>query len=96
MAGPSGLRHFGDDCLQGYGSRFQSRRVQSTWYVTTRGAYEGGGQERDLAATYRSWAQEWRFEYPFVGKILYAISKHYEKHATRQDARVNVMKRLEH
>ena len=64
--------------------------------TTTRGAYEGGGQERDLAATYRSWAQEWRFEYPFVGKILYAISKHYEKHATRQDARVNVMKRLEH
>ena len=64
--------------------------------TTTRGAYEGGGQERDLAATYRSWAQAWRFEYPFVGKILYAISKHYEKHATRQDARVNVMKRLEH
>ena len=64
--------------------------------VSTRGAYEGGSQERDLAATYRSWAQEWGFEYPFVGKILYAISKHYEKDATRQDARVNVMKRLEH
>lgn len=64
--------------------------------VTKRGAYEGGGQERDLAATYRSRAQEWGFEYPFVGKILYAISKHYEKDATRQDARVSVRKRLEH
>ena len=64
--------------------------------LTTRGAYEGGGQERDLAATYRSWAQAWRFEYPFVGSILDAISKHYEKDATRRDARVSVMKRLEH
>ena len=64
--------------------------------ITKRGAYEGGGQERDLAATYRAWAQAWRFEYPFVGTILDAICEHYEKDATRQDARVNVMKRLEH
>ena len=63
---------------------------------TSRGAYEGGGQERDLATRYRSWAQAWRFEYPFVGSILDAISEHYENYATRQDARVSVMKRLEH
>ena len=64
--------------------------------ITKRGPYEGGGQERNLAATYRAWAQAWRFEYPFVGTILDAISDHYEKDATRHDARVNVMKRLEH
>ena len=32
--------------------------------VTTRGAYEDGEQERDLAARHRAWAR--RFEYPCV------------------------------
>ncbi|MDD9987383.1 MAG: hypothetical protein OXQ31_13995 [Spirochaetaceae bacterium] len=64
--------------------------------ITRREAYEGGGQERDLAGTYRAWAQAGRFEYPFVGTILDAIAEHYEKDAIRQDARVDVMKRLEH
>ena len=64
--------------------------------VTTRGAYEGGGQERDLAAKYRAWAQARRFEYPFVGKILDAIAESYEREAARMDTDVRVRQRLEH
>ena len=80
-----------DDMAAGFRVGTYNRRG-----FTTREAYEGGGQERDLAATYRSWAAAWRFEYPFVAGILDTISKHYEKDATLQDARVSVMKRLEH
>ena len=62
--------------------------------VTTRGPYEGGGQERDLAAKYRAWAQARRFEYPFVGRILDSIAEGYERDATRMDADVRVRQRL--
>ena len=44
--------------------------VRNGRYVAMRGPYEGGGQERGLAAEYRAWAQARRFEYPFVGRIL--------------------------
>ena len=64
--------------------------------VTWRNLYEGGGQERALAARYRGWAQAWRFEYPTVGKILDAISEGYERDAAQEDTDVWVMKRLEH
>ena len=64
--------------------------------VTTRGQYEGGGQERNLAAKYRAWAQARRFEYPFVGKIIDAIAEGYERDAARMDTDVRVRQRLEH
>ena len=64
--------------------------------VTTRGVYEGGGQERALAARYRGWAQAWRFKYPTVGRILDAISESYARDAAREDIEVRVRKRLEH
>ena len=64
--------------------------------ATTRGHYEGGGQERDLAAKYLAWAQVRRFEYPFVGRILDAIAKGYERDAARMDTDVRVRQRLEH
>ncbi len=63
--------------------------------VTTRGAYEGGGQERDLAARYRGWAQARRFEYPFVGRILDTIAEECERDAAREDTEVRVRQRLE-
>ena len=62
--------------------------------VTTRGPYEGGGQERDLASQYRAWAQARRFDSPFVGRILDAIADGYEHDAAREDTRVRVRKRL--
>ena len=64
--------------------------------VTRRDPYEGGGQERDLAARYRAWAQAWRFEYPFVARILDEIAAGYEGDGVREDAEVLVRERLEH
>ena len=64
--------------------------------VTRGGLYEGGGQERDLAAKYREWAQARRFEYPFVGKVLDAIAEGYERDAARVDTDVRVRQHLEH
>ena len=63
--------------------------------VTRRGLYDGGGQERDLAARYRTWAQARRFEYPFVGRILDAIAEGYERDAAWEDTEVRVRQRLE-
>ena len=56
----------------------------------TRGPYEGGGQERDLAAKYLAWAQARRFEYPFVGKIIDAIAEGCERDAALMDTDVRV------
>ena len=70
--------------------------VHNSRGVTTRRPYEGGGQERDLAAKYRAWAQARRFEYPFVGRILDAIAQGYEQDAARKDTDVRVRQRLEH
>ena len=64
-----------------------------------RGAHyrgEGGGQERDLAAKYRTWAQRAAFEYPFVGRVLEDIAASYDREAEWHDSEANVRKRLSH
>ena len=63
--------------------------------ITTRGLYDGGSQERDLAAAYRTRAQVWRYECPFVAKILDEIADNYELDANRQDEGAQVRKRSE-
>ena len=63
--------------------------------VTTRGSYEGGRQERDLASKYRAWAEARRVEYPFVSRTLESIADSYEKDAAREDSEVRVRQRLE-
>ncbi len=87
------------DVLEAIGSKEMADGFEVGAYnsrgVTTRGAYEGGGQERNLAAKYRAWAQARRFEYPFVGMILDAIAEDYERDAVRQDTEVRVRQRLE-
>lgn len=57
---------------------------------------EGDVQERDLAARYRAWSLAWKFVYPFVGKILNAISGGYEREAAHEDVRLRVRQRLHH
>ena len=64
--------------------------------VTTRGPYDGGRQERDLADQYRVWAQAWRYEYPFVSKTLDTIAKGYDQDAGKEDKEVQVRERLGH
>ena len=72
----------------------------SLWTRNSRGMvrrelYEGGDQERELAAKYRSWADHHRHEFPLVGGILDEIASSYDVEAARIDAKANVDKRLD-
>ena len=64
--------------------------------VHSRSLDEGGEQERNLSAKYRAWAQRLVFDYPHVAGILDRIAKGYARDAEREDAEVQVMKRLEY
>ena len=55
---------------------------------------EGGQQERDLAAEYRTLAEQLHFEYPYVGGILEGIAASYDREATWQDSDAEIAKRL--
>jgi hypothetical protein len=64
--------------------RFNSRGV------TTRGAYEGGQQERALAATYRAWGQAVKSKSPRTARILRALADDYDRDARRQDVQADI------
>ena len=55
---------------------------------------EGGSQERGLAATYRRWAQQLAFDYPYVGSVLEGIATTYDKEGEWHDSDAKVRKRL--
>ncbi len=57
---------------------------------------EGGDQERELAAKYRSWAQQLDFEFPYVSSVLERVAAGYDHDAKREDSRANVRQRLGH
>ena len=57
---------------------------------------EGGDQERELAAKYRSWAQQLDFEFPYVSSVLERIAAGYDHDATREDSRTDVRRRMGH
>ncbi len=57
---------------------------------------EGGGQERELAAKYRAWAEPLYFEFPFVAsQVLERIAKSYDQEAAYWDSEAELEKRLE-
>ena len=62
-----------------------------------RGAFtrsgEGGNDERELAAQYRSWARRRRV-YPFASNALNMIARWYDGDAKDEDARATLAKRL--
>ena len=64
--------------------RFNSRGV------TTRGAYEGGKQERELAATYRAWGQAVKSKSPRTARILRALADDYDRDARRHDVQADI------
>ena len=64
--------------------------------VSSRGIYEGGAQERGLAAKYRGWAQQRAFDYPYVSSVLETIAADYDREAEEEDTEVEIRKRLEH
>ena len=67
--------------------------------VNNRGAAgwvrEGGVQERDLAAKYRSWAARRAINYPYVGSVLEGIAASYERNAGWHDDEAKIDQRLE-
>ena len=62
--------------------------------VTSRAIDEGGAQERELAAKYRSWAKQFAFDYPHVSSVLESVAAEYDWHAKREDTEVEIEKRL--
>lgn len=59
----------------------------------TRAFYEGGKQEREIAATYEKWATS-AYRYPRVAKVLRAIASSYLADAAREDASAEKSKLL--
>jgi len=62
--------------------------------VTERAIGEGGKQERELAAKYRSWGRQRSPCYPFTGSVLDGIAADYEKEAKRHDHRAEINERF--
>lgn len=81
--------------------RVASSAVGDGFYIgvsNSRGAYirdVGGTQERELAAQYRGWAQELKFKYPFVGRVLEKIAASYDGQARWYDDNDALRDRLE-
>lgn len=58
---------------------------------------EGGGQERELANKYRTWADALQFTHPFVSStVLMKLVNTYEREAEQHDTEVGVQRRLWH
>ena len=53
--------------------------------VTVRGPYDGGAQERELAAQYRAWADRVRDHWPRSGALLDGLATGYETEARHHD-----------
>ena len=53
--------------------------------VTTRGAYDGGSQERELAAQYRAWAATRATTHRRTARVLRDLAEEYGRDAKRED-----------
>ena len=60
--------------------------------VTTRGIYEGGVQELDLAKSVREWAKLTKTSWPKTSDILKTIGNMWENESKRSDVEVEVRK----
>ena len=52
---------------------------------TSRGIYEGGHQERQLARQYREWSKITRARWPRTARVLRDVAESYERQARRED-----------
>ncbi len=57
--------------------------------VTSRGAFDGGDQERALAARYTKWASAIAFKWPHTAGLLLRIAESYQLEAQRNDQEAN-------
>ncbi|HLK14040.1 MAG TPA: hypothetical protein VKT78_04480, partial [Fimbriimonadaceae bacterium] len=59
--------------------------------VTTRGVYDGGTQEREIAKGYRKWAATTRAMWPRTTRLLDGLADSYERDADRLDAEADAL-----
>ncbi len=55
--------------------------------VTSRGVYDGGDQERELAGQFREWSSQTAGRWPRTSRLLQELSESYERDAAREDLR---------
>ncbi len=67
--------------------------VRNSRGVTSRGPYDGGEQERQLAGHYRDISARYENSYPRVAAMLVSIAQGYERDGRRQDERAAVVER---
>lgn len=60
--------------------------------VTSRSPWDGGDQERDLSAHYRSQAKRVQYSHPNMAATLEAIAKSYEHEGKREDIHASLRK----
>lgn len=53
--------------------------------VTTRGVFDGGEQERELAARYRGWANQTAGTWRRTSRVLRGLAEDFERQAERED-----------
>jgi hypothetical protein len=63
--------------------------------VVTKNPYEGGGQERTLASTYRGYAEAIRQRWPRTALMLDTIVRSYERDARREDSEADLREDLD-
>lgn len=82
------------DLIETIGSRELERGVALGRFngrgVTSRGIYEGGRQEWDLAQEYREWSRGVHAKWPRTSRILRDLADSYERDARRHDLRAEL------
>jgi len=68
--------------------------VRNSRGVSSRKIWEGGEQEREIAARYRTWVERLRYKFPFVGSVLDDIAARYDDDAKLHDRQAKTLKRL--
>jgi hypothetical protein len=58
----------------------------------TKNPFDGGIQERALAAQYRGWAQQLAAAYPRTAAVLAELADEYERHAHQEDVRAEQLR----
>ncbi len=64
--------------------------VRNSRGITSRGAFDGGNQERELASNYREWSQKTRKDWPRTSRVLRTLAETYESDARHYDARAEI------
>jgi len=84
------IEHVGtDEMLQGLSiGCFNKRGVHS------RGMFDGGEQERDLAVHYRINAQELQFTHPKLAATLEQLAKSYDRHGAMEDSEARLRREV--